>query len=68
LQGENAWIFVSEDAISDTIKHYFKFEDDLFAEAKKVAPKNVEVKKPTEVSVVVMDNKLLSAKEVRCRQ
>jgi hypothetical protein len=68
LQGENAWIFVSEDAIADTIKHYFKFEEDLFTEAKKVAPKNAEVKKPTEVSVVVMDGKLLSAKDVSTRQ
>lgn len=65
MQGENTWVFVSEDAIADTIKHYFKFEDELLTEAKKVAPKNAEVKPPTELSVVVMDGKLLTPKEVR---
>lgn len=35
-QGENAWVFVPEDAMQDTVKAYFKFEDELFAEAKKV--------------------------------
>jgi large subunit ribosomal protein L10 len=28
-EGENAWIFVPEDAIRDTIKHYFAFEKQL---------------------------------------
>jgi hypothetical protein len=64
MQGENAWVFVPEDAMQDTVKHYFKFEDDLFTEAKKVAPKNTEVKKPTELSCVVMDNRLLSPADV----
>lgn len=57
-------MFVPEDNIRDTVKAYFKFEDDLFTEAKKVAPKNTEVKSPTEVSCVVMDGKYLSPKEV----
>ncbi len=64
MQGDNAWVFVKEDSISDSIKHYFKFEDDLFAEAKKTAPKNTEVKKPTEVSVAVMDKAVLSPADV----
>lgn len=61
-------MFVSEDNIQDVVKSYFKFEEDLLTEAKKAAPKNVEVKCPTELSAIVMDNKLLSAKEVRERE
>ncbi len=29
-------MFVPEDAMQDTVKAYFKFEEDLFTEAKKV--------------------------------
>lgn len=65
LQGENAWVFVKEDCIADTVKFYFKFEEDLFTEAKKVAAKNQEVKKPTEVSVAAMGTSYLSPAEVR---
>lgn len=63
--GENAWIFVSEESIADTVKHYFKFEEDLFTEAKKVAPKNVEVKRPTEVSSAIMSGRYLSPAELK---
>lgn len=63
--GENAWVFVKEDAVADAIKHYFKFEEDLFTEAKKTAAKNVEVKRPTEVSAAVMDNKFLTPAELK---
>lgn len=38
-QGENAWVFVKEENISESIKHFIKFEGDLFSEAKKTAPK-----------------------------
>lgn len=63
-QGENAWVFVNEECIGETVKHYFKFEEDLFNEAKKVAAKGQEVKKPTEVASVVMSGRVLSAAEV----
>lgn len=63
--GENAWIFVPEDAIRDTVKHYFAFEKQLFDDAKKVAPKGVEVKAPTELSCIVMDDKYLSPAELK---
>ena len=64
MQGDNAWVFVNEETIADTVKHYFKFENELFEAAKKVAAKNVEVKKPTELSVVIMDNKVLTPADV----
>lgn len=63
--GENAWIFVQEDGIQDTLKHYFKFEEDLLAEAKKVAPKGTEVKPPTSLATILMDNALLSPAELK---
>lgn len=66
LQGENAWVFVSEEGMQDTVKHYFTFEDTLFAEAKKAAPKGTVPPCPTELSVVVMDNRNLSIKDVSC--
>lgn len=64
-EGENAWVFVQEEAIADVVKAYFKFEDDLLAEAKKVAPKNTEVKPPTTVSCAVLSGKYLSAAELK---
>ncbi|KAL6757816.1 plastid ribosomal protein L10 [Haematococcus lacustris] len=63
--GENAWVFVPEDAIQDTVKHFFQFHDSLLAEAKKTAPKGTEPKPPTELSVVVMENRLLSPADLR---
>lgn len=63
-QGENAWVFVNEEEIAETVKAYFKFEEDLFVEAKKQAAKNVEVKRPTEVSCAVMSGQYLSPAEV----
>jgi hypothetical protein len=64
MQGENAWVFVPEDSMQETVKQYFKFEDDLFTEAKKTAPKNTTPTKPTEVSCVVMDGRLLTPADV----
>jgi hypothetical protein len=58
-------VFVHEDSIAETVKHYFAFEEYLTAEAKKVAAKGAEVKCPTEVSAVVMDGKFLTTAEVR---
>jgi large subunit ribosomal protein L10 len=65
--GENAWVFVPEDSIKDTIKNYFNFEDQLLAEAKKAAPKGKQddVKPPTETTTIVMGGKLLTPKELR---
>jgi len=64
VQGENAWVFVDEDSIQDTVKHYFKFEEELFIQAKRTAAKGVEVKPPTSLSTIVMDDKILSNTEV----
>ncbi len=63
-QGENAWVFVSEEVIPETVKAFFKFEKELFDEAKKVAPKNTEVKSPTSVSCAVMSGRYLTPTEV----
>ncbi|KAG2445317.1 hypothetical protein HYH02_008783 [Chlamydomonas schloesseri] len=63
--GENAWVFVNEEEIAETVKAYFKFEEDLFTEAKKQAAKNVEVKRPTEVSCAVMSGQYLSPAELK---
>lgn len=57
-------MFVNEEVIGDTIKHYFKFEAELLDSAKKAAPKNAEVKPPTTLSYMVMNNKLISKEEV----
>lgn len=63
--GENAWVFVHEDDIADAVKHWHKFSDDLFKEAKAMAPKGVEAVAPTELSCVIMDNKALSPAEFK---
>jgi hypothetical protein len=49
---------------ADAVKHWHKFSDDLFKEAKAMAPKGVEAVAPTELSCVIMDNKALSPAEV----
>eukprot|EP00879_Flechtneria_rotunda_P032716 GHRR01035995.1.p1 GENE.GHRR01035995.1~~GHRR01035995.1.p1 ORF type:complete len:178 (-),score=45.23 GHRR01035995.1:3-536(-) len=63
-QGDNAWVFVHEDDIPDTVKHWHAFSDGLAREAKAAAPKGVEPAPPTTLSCVVMDNKYLSPAEV----
>lgn len=63
--GENAWVFVNEEEIADAVKHYFKFEEDLFTDAKKNAAKGVEVKPPTSVAVAVMSGKYLTPAELK---
>jgi hypothetical protein len=65
VQGENTWVFVHEDDIADAVKHWHSFSDDLFKEAKAMAPKGVEAVAPTSLSCVIMDNKALSPAEVR---
>lgn len=57
-------MFVDEDSIQDSVKHYFKFEEELFTQAKRSAAKGVEVKPPTSLSTIVMDSKILSPTEV----
>ncbi|MEW5306696.1 MAG: hypothetical protein WDW36_009144 [Sanguina aurantia] len=65
--GENAWVFTPEDDINATVKHFLKFEAEMFSEAKKTAAKGAVVKKPTELSFIIMDNKLLTVEEFqRC--
>ncbi|KIZ03422.1 large subunit ribosomal protein L10 [Monoraphidium neglectum] len=64
-QGENAWVFVHEDDISDAVKFFNKFTETLEKEAKAAAPKGVEVPPPTEVTCVVMDNKYLTPAEFK---
>lgn len=49
----------------DAVKHWHSFSDDLFKEAKAMAPKGVEAVAPTQLSCVIMDNKALSPAEVR---
>lgn len=63
-QGENAWVFVPEDSIPQSVKAYLAFEKDMLAAAKASAPKGTEPKAPTEVSVAVMDGKALTPAEV----
>eukprot|EP00879_Flechtneria_rotunda_P006149 GHRR01006466.1.p1 GENE.GHRR01006466.1~~GHRR01006466.1.p1 ORF type:complete len:227 (+),score=53.50 GHRR01006466.1:515-1195(+) len=64
-QGDNAWVFVHEDDIPDTVKHWHAFSDGLAREAKAAAPKGVEPAPPTTLSCVVMDNKYLSPAEFK---
>ncbi|KAF5842913.1 hypothetical protein DUNSADRAFT_3940, partial [Dunaliella salina] len=63
--GDNCWVFVDENSIQDTVKHYFKFEEELFTQAKRNAAKGQEVKPPTSLTTVVMDNKLLTPQELK---
>eukprot|EP00882_Tetradesmus_deserticola_P021040 GHRQ01022752.1.p1 GENE.GHRQ01022752.1~~GHRQ01022752.1.p1 ORF type:complete len:163 (-),score=42.59 GHRQ01022752.1:672-1160(-) len=63
--GDNAWVFVHEDDIPDTVKHWHSFSDDLMKEAKAAAPKGVEPAVPTTLTAIVMDSKVLSPAEVR---
>mmetsp|Transcript_22833 Transcript_22833/g.63111 ORF Transcript_22833/g.63111 Transcript_22833/m.63111 type:complete len:226 (+) Transcript_22833:3-680(+) len=64
-EGDNCWVFVDENSIQDTVKHYFKFEEELFTQAKRNAAKGQEVKPPTSLTTVVMDNKLLTPQELK---
>jgi hypothetical protein len=50
---------------ADAVKHWHSFSDDLFKEAKAMAPKGVEAVAPTQLSCVIMDNKALSPAEVK---
>lgn len=63
--GENAWVFVNEDSIASTVKHYFKFEQTLLDDAKKIAPKGSEVKAPIQVSSIIMSGKMLTPAELK---
>jgi hypothetical protein len=45
MQGENAWVFVHEDDISDAVKFFNTFTEPLEKEAKAAAPKGVEVRR-----------------------
>lgn len=60
-------MFVHEDDIPDTVKHWSSFSDELMKEAKAAAPKGVEPAPPTTLTAIVMDSKALSPAEVRAR-
>lgn len=47
LQGENAWVFVSEDCIADSVKAYHEFEKKLLEKYPKEKRKDMH---PTSIS------------------
>lgn len=61
--GDNLWVFVKEDQISEGVKAYLDFE----AKLTKAMPKDARDKglKPTEVSGAVMDGKYLTPAEFK---
>lgn len=63
--GENAWVFVHEEDIPDTVKHWHAFSEELEKEAKAAAPKGQDPPAPTQLTCVVMDNKYLSPAEFK---
>lgn len=60
-------MFVNEEDIPETVKHWHAFSEELEKEAKAVAPKGVDPPAPTQLTCVVMDNKYLSPAEVGIR-
>lgn len=65
--GDNAWIFVGEDGIADTVKFWNKFSADLEKAAAANVPKGStkKVEAPTSVSCAVMDGKYMTAAELK---
>lgn len=65
--GDNAWIFVGEDGIADTVKFWNKFSADLEKAAAANAPKGStkKVEAPTSVSCAVMDGKYMTPAELK---
>jgi len=55
-KGENAWVFVNEEAIAESVKAYRKFNDKLLEKYPKEKRKDM---KPTEITGAVMDDRLL---------
>ena len=47
VQGENAWVFVNEEAIAESVKAYRKFNDKLLEKYPKEKRKDM---KPTEIT------------------
>lgn len=66
-QGDNAWLFVGEDGIADTVKFWNKFSADLEKAAQASAPKGSTkaVEAPTSVTCAVMDGKYMTPAELK---
>ena len=70
MQGENAWVFVGEDVIADSVKAYHKFNEKLLDKYPKDKRKDM---KPTAISgqqayVSCVRNVLLSCNDAeQCR-
>lgn len=61
-KGDNAWMFVQEDVIADSVKAYTAFEKEL----KEALPKEEREKaRPIDVSGGVMDGKMLEYADVK---
>ena len=61
LQGENAWLFVGEEVISESVKAYLDFETKL----KERLPREQRAEaKPTNISGGAMDGRFLAYAEV----
>jgi len=65
--GDNAWIFVGEDAIADTVKFWNKYSSDLEKAAAASAPKGSakKLEAPTSVTCAVMDGKYMTPAELK---
>lgn len=55
-KGENAWVFVNEEVIADSVKAYNKFNEKLLERYPKEKRKDM---KPTQITGCVMDNRVL---------
>jgi large subunit ribosomal protein L10 len=66
-EGDNAWIFVGEDGIADTVKFWNKFSGDLEKAAQASAPKGSTkaIAAPTSVTCAVMDGKYMTPAELK---
>lgn len=59
--GENAWVFVQEDAIKESVKAFLTFEEALV----KALPKDKKDTKPTDISGGVLDGDFLTYEDVK---
>jgi large subunit ribosomal protein L10 len=63
--GENAWVFVGEDGIAETVKFFNTYAADLEKAAQAAAPKGKTIEAPTSVSCAVMDGKYMTPAELK---
>ena len=64
MQGDNAWVFTPEDAISETVKAWFDFEEELRKEKEAGLAKGKTLPPPTIVTGGCMEGQALSGEEV----